>query len=134
MTYAKQLLEFIDQSPTAFHAVESLKKTFLSKEYTQLHETEKWQLDWNKKYFVCRDDSACIAFHTPKLAITDFGIKIIGSHTDSPCLKIKNNPITHKEGYQLLNIEVYGGVVLNSWFDRDLQIAGRVIIENETKE
>ena len=131
MSYAQSLLNFIDSSSTSFHVVANLKEALIGKNYKELQEKDMWTLEKGGKYFVTRADGSIIIFHTPKNWSASYAFKIIGAHTDSPCLKIKNNPISSKEGYQLLNIEVYGGVLLNSWFDRDLNFGGRLIVENE---
>ena len=132
MSYAHNLLEFIDQSSTSFHAVENLKQSLVSQNYQELEETDAWSLQKEKKYFVTRADGSIIIFKTPKNWSQQYAYHIIGAHTDSPGLKIKNNPISVSEGYQLLNVEVYGGVLLSSWFDKDLYIGGRIVVETET--
>jgi len=131
MSNTQSLLDFIDASPTSFHAVTNLKNALISKNYHELQEQDNWSLQKGGKYFVTRADGSVVLFTIPKKWSADYAFKIIGAHTDSPCLKIKNNPISSNEGYQLLNIEIYGGVVLNSWFDRDLHFGGRLIVENE---
>ena len=131
MSYAKNLLDFIDQSSTSFHAVENLRDELLKKKYQELKEQDNWDLKNGTKYFVTRAEGSILIFHTPKNWTSNYAFKIIGAHTDSPCLKIKSNPISTKEGYQMLNVEVYGGVLLTSWFDKDLYFGGRVIVENE---
>jgi len=134
MSYTQSLLNFIDSGSTSFHVVANLKKELALKNYTELKEKENWSLETDNKYFVTRADGSIIIFHTPRKLYKEYSYKIIGAHTDSPCLKIKNNPVSTKEGYQLLNIEVYGGVLLSSWFDRDLNFGGRLIVENEEGE
>ena len=131
MSSVNSLLQFIDQSPTAFHAVASLEKTLMANNYIKLDETKSWELETNTKYFVTRSDASTIIFHTPHEITENTSFKIIGSHTDSPCLKVKSNPLSQKEGFQLLNVEIYGGVLLTSWFDKDLLLGGRVFIEDE---
>ncbi|WP_010178233.1 M18 family aminopeptidase [Aquimarina agarilytica] len=131
MSYSQNLLEFIDLSSTSFHAVENLKNELAAQHYQELKEEEKWSLEKGGKYYVTRADGSIIIFKTPKKWTSDYAFSIIGAHTDSPGLKIKNNPISVKEGYQLLNVEVYGGVLLTSWFDKDLYLGGRLIVENE---
>ncbi len=131
MSYVQSLLNFIDASSTSFHAVAHLKQELAAKGFEALNEKESWELKQQRKYFVTRADGSIIIFVTPKNWTPNSSFKIIGAHTDSPCLKIKNNPISIKEGYQLLNVEVYGGVLLNSWFDRDLNFGGRIILEDE---
>lgn len=131
MSYSQNLLEFIDQSSTAFHAVENLKNELFTQNYEELKEEADWSLEEGGKYFVTRAEGSIILFKTPQKWTSSYAFSIIGAHTDSPCLRIKNNPISTKEGYQLLNIEIYGGVLLTSWFDKDLYFGGRIIIENE---
>ncbi len=131
MSYSQSLLEFIDQSSTSFHAVENLKNELFTQNYKELKEEADWSLEKGGKYFVTRAEGSIIIFKTPQKWTSNYAFSIIGAHTDSPCLRIKNNPISTKEGYQLLNIEIYGGVLLTSWFDKDLYFGGRIIIENE---
>lgn len=131
MSYSQNLLEFIDLSSTAFHAVENLKNELFKQNYKELKEETNWPLEKGGKYFVTRAEGSIVIFKTPKNWTSNYAFSIIGAHTDSPCLKIKNNPISTKEGYQLLNVEIYGGVLLTSWFDKDLYFGGRLIIENE---
>jgi aspartyl aminopeptidase len=132
--HSKSLISFVNKSTTAFHAVEELKSDLLKNKYTPLNESESWTLKANSKYFVIREDASIIVFTSPKKINDKTSFNIIGAHTDSPCLKIKSNPISQKEGYQLLNIEIYGGVLLTSWFDKDLLIGGRVFTENKNGE
>ena len=134
MSYTQNLLNFIDSSSTCFHVVTNLKEELTLLNYQELHEYGTWSLQKDEKYFVTRADGSIIIFNTPKNWTSDYALKIIGAHTDSPCLKIKSNPLSTKEGYQLLNVEIYGGVLLTSWFDRDLNFGGRLIIENELGE
>jgi len=131
MSYTQKLLTFIDDSPTSFHVVDNLKQQLTLENYQELNEQTAWSLQQGKKYFVTRADGSIIIFTTPKNWTKDYSFNIIGAHTDSPCLRLKNNPVSSKEGYQLLNVEIYGGVLLTSWFDRDLNFGGRLIIENE---
>ena len=129
--YASDLLQFIDACPTAFHAVQQLEKELLEQNYIPLKEHQDWDLKPNANYFVSRAEGALTIFKTPKTIEESSSFQIIGAHTDSPCLKVKSNPISYNEGYQLLNIEVYGGVLLSSWFDKDLYLGGRVMVEND---
>jgi len=127
---AEELLQFIDKSPTAFHAVSELKKELKNSGFKELDLSQKWDLKEGKKYFVSRNDSALIAF----ISGQDFleqGFRIISSHTDSPSLKIKPDPIINNEGLCVLNTEVYGGPILNTWYDRELSLAGKLILKSE---
>jgi len=121
---ATDLLSFITQSPTPFHATANLLALFKAQGFIHLDEGAGWQVEANQSYVVTRNDSSVIAFRTG--ANLEAGINMIGAHTDSPCLRIKPNPQIHKYGYTQLGVEVYGGALLHPWLDRDLSIAGRV--------
>jgi aspartyl aminopeptidase len=125
------LLEFIDSSPTPFHAVEEMKNKLSAQGYSELKESDTWELISNGKYFLTRNDSSIIAFIVGTKTKDASGFKIIGAHTDSPNLKLKPNPAYDKSGYRQLGVEVYGGVLLTTWTDRDLSLAGRVIIKGK---
>ena len=125
------LLEFIDHSPTPFHAVEEMKSKLIEQGYSELRESDAWELTNNSKHFVTRNDSSLIAFIVGTKTKDASGFKIIGAHTDSPNLKLKPNPSYEKNGYLQLGVETYGGVLLTTWTDRDLSLAGRVIIKGK---
>ena len=120
------LIEFIGASPTPFHAVAQIAARLTAAGYQELKEKDEWTLEPNQGYWVTRNDSSIIAFHTGKDLDLGNGIRMVGAHTDSPCLKVKPNPILAGSGCQRLAAEVYGGVLLGPWFDRDLSLAGRV--------
>jgi len=101
--------------------------------FQALDEKKSWNLGPGK-YFVTRNDSSIIAFIRGEEDPADTGIRMVGAHTDSPCLKVKPNPGIKSHGYLNLGVEVYGGVLLNPWFDRDLSIAGRVTVQNAHKK
>ena len=126
-----ELLEFIDHSPTPFHAVEEMKIKLTGQGYSELKESDAWDLMSNGKYFITRNDSSLIAFIIGTKTKDASGFKIIGAHTDSPNLKLKPNPAYEKSSYIQLGVEVYGGVLLTTWTDRDLSLAGRVIIKGK---
>jgi len=132
-----KLFDFLAASPTPFHAVQTTKNLLDEQGYEALSESNNWQLKPGHKYYVTRNQSSIIAFSL-KNTVGDNeisqGINMVGAHTDSPCLKIKPNPERLKNGYFQLGVEVYGGALLNPWFDRDLSIAGRVSYENTDGE
>ena len=129
---AKDLLNFLDESPTCFHAVWKMKEMLLEAGFEKLREDQRWNLEAGKKYFVTRNGSALIAFVLPKQVEPGSGYHIIASHSDSPCFKIKDNPeIIVEDSYVKLNVEGYGGMILSSWLDRPLSVAGRVIIKED---
>ena len=123
----KNLIEFIDHSPSCFHVIENARKQFLEHGFTELEEKEYWDLEEGKSYFVTRNGSSMIAFHLPK---KDFqGFHIVASHSDSPVFKIKANAEIEVENqYVKLNVEKYGGMICSTWLDRPLSVAGRVIV------
>lgn len=121
-----ELLSFIKNSPTCFHAVETMRKMLLDNGFTELSEHESFSLKENGKYFVTRNRSSIIAFTVPTADYT--GFQIVASHSDSPTFKIKENAeITVSENYIQLNTERYGGMLCSTWLDRPLSVAGRVI-------
>jgi aspartyl aminopeptidase len=127
----QNLLEFINRSPTPFHAVHEMKCYLSDKGFTEINETDAWNLAPNGKYFLTRNDSSLIAFTVGSKP--DEGFKIIGAHTDSPNLRLKPHAGYGKSGYLQLGVEVYGGVLLSTWTDRDLSLAGRVILSGKNK-
>ena len=121
-----RLLDFLDSSPTPFHAVESLKKRLAASGFEQVADGDSWHLEPGGRYFIVRNDSALVAFVCGTEPLVENGIRVAGAHTDSPCLKLKPVPESKKQGYVQLGVEVYGGALINPWFDRDLSLAGRV--------
>ena len=120
------LMDFIAMSPTPFHAVEQMIYKLECAGYQRLYESDAWQLQKQQGYFVLRNDSSIIAFKLAEEDVAETGIQIVGAHTDSPCLKVKPQPEIVSKGYLQLGVEVYGGALLNPWFDRDLSLAGRL--------
>ncbi|WP_373035528.1 M18 family aminopeptidase [Sulfurimonas sp.] len=125
------LLGFLDASPTPFHATQNMSMMFENAGFIKLHEESKWELEEGGKYYVTRNDSSVIAFTYPKSAKN---YTMIGSHTDSPNLKLKPNPVIKEHGIVKLGVETYGSPLLNPWFDRDLSLAGRVSYLNSNSE
>ena len=125
---ANKLINFIDESPSVFHVVANIKKNLLENGFMELKEQEKWKIEPHKNYFVIRNNSSLLAFKT---VAQDFaGFHIVASHSDSPSFKIKENPeIPTGESYVSLNTERYGGMIMSTWMDRPLSVAGRVIIK-----
>ncbi|MBR3740028.1 MAG: M18 family aminopeptidase [Clostridia bacterium] len=127
--YVQKLIDFIGQSPTCYHAIDSIRREF--SDYTLLSEGEKWSLQPGGKYCVIRSGSSIIAFTLPERPFT--GFQLIASHADSPCFKIKENAeVVVKDKYVQLDTERYGGMIMSSWFDRPLSIAGRALVRTET--
>ncbi len=123
--YTEGLIRFIQASPTPFHAVAAMKDILDANGFQRLEEAEPWDTSAPGRYYVTRNDSSIVVFTLAK-APADNGFRMVGAHTDSPCLKVKPNPEIVKNSYFQLGVEVYGGALLNPWFDRDLSLAGRV--------
>jgi aspartyl aminopeptidase len=123
--FNEQLIEFLSGSPTPFHATRSMSQTLSENGFEALNEADSWSLGPGK-YYVTRNQSSIIAFVLGTDSPEETGIRMVGAHTDSPCLKVKPRPERKNNGYNQLAVEVYGGVLLNPWFDRDLSIAGRI--------
>lgn len=161
---ATEMMEFIEKSPTCFHAVANVKEILNAKGFVELKEAEKWKLVIGKGYYVTRNDSSVIAFQMPNNAEKEEimttnaivmsektqtesvnvktvnsevgngmkGFHIVASHSDSPSFKLKEQPeIRVEENYVKLNTEKYGGMILSTWMDRALSVAGRVVVKNE---
>lgn len=127
---AQELIDFIYDSPTAFHAVDSTIKVLRSSGFKEIKEEDLWKLEKGGKYFVTKNQSALIAFVIGNGNLEEEGFRVVGAHTDSPGFKIKPNPDMEVEGaYVKLNTEVYGGPILNTWMDRPLSLAGRVALK-----
>ncbi|MDL2302630.1 M18 family aminopeptidase [Lachnospiraceae bacterium OttesenSCG-928-D06] len=126
----EEMLSFIKKSPSAFHAVDNISKDLSKEGFIELHEEQAWELEMGKGYYVVRNDSSIIAFTLPEEAL---GFHIVASHSDSPAFKIKENPEMKKEEYVTLNTEKYGGMILSSWMDRPLSIAGRLAVLEKGK-
>lgn len=120
------LLQFIDRSPTPFHAVLTMVEALKQAGFAELRESDMWGELPAGKFFVARNNSSIIAFIKTTQHLADSGFAMVGAHTDSPCLKVKPRPGQVNNGLWQLGVEVYGGALLNPWFDRDLSLAGRV--------
>lgn len=129
--FNRQVCDFIDASPTPFHAASSLRQLLLEVGFIELDESESWQLQAGQNYFVLRNQSSLIAWCQGELPVSSHGWRMLGAHTDSPCLRVKPRPDLYQQHSWRLGVEVYGGALLNPWFDRDLSLAGRVHFLND---
>lgn len=126
----QDLFTFIDKSPTSFHAVANLEAMLDKAGYVRLEEKELWKIKKNGKYYVNRNGSSVVAFSIPDKKPK--GFHMIAAHSDSPCFKLKEAPEMIVDGsYAKLNVEKYGGMILSTWLDRPLSIAGRLICKGK---
>ncbi len=126
MQNINELLAFIENSPSPFHAVETISDRLDNAGFTRLYEQEDWKLEKGKGYYVCRNYSSVLAFRIPETGVQAFNI--VSSHCDSPTFKIKENPQITTGPYITLNTERYGGMIMSTWMDRPLSVAGRLIV------
>jgi len=120
------LMNFIQASPTPYHAVSNLSSALDDAGFLRLEEGRAWQLVKKQGYYVVRGGTSIVAFKTGEADLVESGIHMVGAHTDSPCLKVKPQPDIIREQYVQLGVEVYGVVLLKPWFDRDLSLPERV--------
>lgn len=124
---SESLIHFISKSPSVFHAVRGIKAALLYSGFTEIREEDSWHIEKGGKYVVTRNGSALIAFTVPEDGGHSF--KIVASHADSPTFKIKENPEMKDGPYVRLNVEGYGGMIMSTWLDRPLSVAGRLYVK-----
>ncbi|MER0203556.1 MAG: M18 family aminopeptidase [Nitrosomonas sp.] len=124
--HVQHLLDFIDQSPSPWHAVATVEAAIQKFQFVRLDETAKWSLQAGGRYYVVRDDSSIVLFVVGHKAPAESGFKIVGAHTDSPGFRIRPNAATVNDGLARLGVEIYGGPILATFADRDLSLAGRI--------
>lgn len=132
--FNQQLCQFLDNSPTPFHATSQLSQLLEAEGFTGLSESDVWDLQPGGRYYVTRNGSSIIAWVQGQRDLAEQGLRMLGAHTDSPCLKAKPQADLYEHNSWRLGVEVYGGALLNPWFDRDLSLAGRVhyLSDNDT--
>lgn len=127
-----ELLRFLNESVTPWHTAANLADAFAKSGFCELKETEPWRLQKGKSYFVNRG-AAVFAFRMPSEWTSETRFRLVSAHTDFPALKISPNPDLYAAGIHSLHPEVYGGALINTWFDRDLGIAGIAIVQKENR-
>ncbi len=122
------LLDFVDRSPTPYHAVAECVRRLEAAGFRRLDPTASWSLGAGDRRYAVREEGSLIAFEVGQVPPSEAGFRWIGAHTDSPNLRLKPCPDDTACGYRRLGVETYGGVLLHTWFDRDLSLAGRVAL------
>lgn len=120
------LIRYIDRSPTPYHAVAETAARLRSADYRQLAEDDVWEFEPGDRRFIVRNEGSLVAFEVGERSPAETGFRMVGAHTDSPNLRLKPLPDVEAHGYRQLGVEPYGGVLLHTWLDRDLSLAGRV--------
>lgn len=122
------LVEFLQESVTPFHAAATAESWLRAAGFTRLEEADYWNLEPGKGYYTTRNGSSVVAWRVPDHAIG--GWRIVASHSDSPTWKIKTD-IVENDGCRRLSVEGYGGMIMSTWLDRPLTVGGRVIVKTE---
>lgn len=130
-TYAKELLQLVEEGTSPFHVTASVERQLVKAGFTKLSMRHDWSLDNGGRYYVVHNDSSLIAFTVGKRLQFGDSFRIAAAHTDFPGLRVKPCPEIVKDGYRQLNVEVYGGAILNTWLDRPLSAAGRVVLRKD---
>jgi aspartyl aminopeptidase len=126
----QDLLQYIDAAPTPFHAVAETVVRLEAAGFRALDAADSWDVAAGDKVYVTRGGGSLAAFRVGSAPAPEAGFRLIGAHTDSPNLRIKPNPEVTRSGYAQLGVEPYGGVLLHTWIDRDLSLAGRVSMKD----
>ena len=126
-TQIDELMTFLSDSVTPFHAVEVMSKTLRQAGFEQLDQFDAVRMAAGKGYFVVHQGSSLMALRAGQNGV-EAGLRLVGAHTDSPNLAVKPNPVKGRDGCIQLGVDIYGGALLNPWFDRDLGMAGRVTV------
>ena len=126
------IVDFLNNSPSSYCAIDTITKILDENNYIKLDEKEDFNLLRGNKYYVTRNDSSIIAFNVgSRLDVPH--LELTASHSDCPSFVLKPNSLVYENGYLKLNVEMYGGIILYSWFDRPLSIAGRIIYKEDGK-
>jgi aspartyl aminopeptidase len=126
----RDLLAFIEASPTPYHAVSEVSRRLNEAGFRPVSERETWSLGPGDRGYVVRGGGSIAAFRLGSRSPAEAGFAIIGAHTDSPNLRLKPSSELTAHGYEQLSVEIYGGVLLHTWLDRDLGLAGRLVLED----
>lgn len=132
LAHADDLADFVAASPSSFHAAAEVARRLTDAGFTALREDEAWPVQPGGRFLVVRD-GAVIAWVVPDAADQATAVRVFGAHSDSPAFKLKPQPTTGRLGWLQAGVEVYGGPLLNSWLDRELRLAGRLVLDDGTE-
>jgi aspartyl aminopeptidase len=122
------LRAFVDASPSPFHAVAEMTRRLAAGGFRPLDERERWSLAPGDARYVVRDGGSVIAFRVGTAPAADAGIRLVGTHTDSPTFKVRPRYEVRRAGFRLVGVETYGGLLAHTWLDRELTVAGRIAV------
>lgn len=126
-----QFLSFVETATSPFHVVKSIEEQLQNNGFEALDFNQTWKLSPGKAYYSIPYGTTLFAFRTPDEISENSAARIIASHIDQPCFKIKPSADVKEHSYHKLNIEAYGGAILNTWLDRPLSIAGKVALRSD---
>jgi aspartyl aminopeptidase len=124
------LRAFIDASPSPYHAVAESVRRLNEAGFTELSEGDRWSLAPGAQHWVVRDGGSIVAFRVGTAPLAEVGMRLIGTHTDSPTFRVRPVSDVRRAGYRLVGVEPYGGILAHTWMDRDLTVAGRVVLRD----
>ena len=124
------LRAFVDLSPSPFHAVAEMVRRLAAAGFGPLDERDRWELSPGGRHYVVRDGGSLVAFHVGSAAPADAGMRLVGTHTDSPTFKVRPRPDVWRAGVRLIGVEPYGGLLAHTWLDRELTVAGRLAVRD----
>jgi aspartyl aminopeptidase len=126
----RDLCGFVDAGPSPYHAVAEMARRLEAAGFSRLDERDAWTLEAGAARYVIRDAGTIAAFRVGDLPPSESGFRLIGAHTDSPTFKVRPVADVRRAGYRLVGVEVYGGPLVHTWMDRDLTLAGRVVLRD----
>ncbi len=125
------LRAFVDASPSPFHAVAEMVRRLGDGGFTELHERDHWTLAPGAQHYVVRDGGSVIAFRVGSAPLPDAGMRLVGTHTDSPTFKVRPRYDVRRGAFRLVGVEPYGGLLAHTWLDRELTVAGRLAVRGD---
>jgi aspartyl aminopeptidase len=129
LSLGDDLRAFVDAAPSPFHAVAELARRLAAARFTELAETDRWELGPGAEHFVIRSGSL-IAFRVGRAPLAESGLRLVGAHTDSPTFRVRPRSDVRQAGYRLVGVEPYGGALWHTWLDRELTAAGRLALRD----
>lgn len=130
--FADELLDFVENSPSQYHVVKTLEDRFRARGFQKLELSSNWEFKPGDRCYLSVGESMSIGFIVGSGALEECGFRIVASHTDSPGIVVKPDPEISSDGYLKLNCELYGGPIMNTWLDRPLGLAGRVVLKGDS--
>ncbi|HUH07149.1 MAG TPA: M18 family aminopeptidase [Egibacteraceae bacterium] len=130
MDLVRDLLAFVDAGPSPAHVAAEMGRRLEKAGFSLLDERQRWKLEAGDQRYVVRDGGSVIAFRVGSASPSDRGLRLVGAHTDSPALRVRPRPDLIRHGYRQIGVEPYGGLLLHTWLDRDLTLAGRIAVRS----